>query len=217
MFNLCITSKMFTIKVFCQWTKEMKTTWAEVWAVGRVRMKQRSSHFGSQSVSWLLYIVWGLALSCKSISPLFSGLGHYLQIESLSVCGTKYYNVVLMVSPGFWKGTVGTSCESHETVSIIWPVDGTTEIFGYRWTGMLPLHGFVFWFGSEVMDPWLITKSCWVCLLPQPHSDRGVPKQAPFRSFCAQDSFLWECMLCRLYESAVGHALCCRLTFVNTL
>ena len=122
-------------------------------------MKRRSSHLDSRSVSWFVCTVWGLALSCKSISPLFSGLSHYLQIESLSVCRTKYYKVVLMVSPGFWNWTVGTSWESHETVGIIWPVDGTTKIFGYRWTGMIPLHGFVFWFGSQVMDPWLITNN----------------------------------------------------------
>jgi len=150
---------MFAIKVFCQWTKEVRTTWSEVWVVGQVRMKRRSSHLGFRSVSWFVCTAWGLALSCKSISSLFSDLGCYLQIESLSVCRTKYDNVVWMVSPGFWKWTVCTSWESHETVSIIWPVDRTTIVFGYKWTGMLPLHGFVFWFRSEVMDPWLITSN----------------------------------------------------------
>lgn len=28
-------------------------------------------------------------------------------------------------------------------------------LFGYRWTGRLPLHGCTFWFGLIVMDPWL--------------------------------------------------------------
>jgi hypothetical protein len=40
------------------------------------------------------------------------------------------------------------------------------NFFGYRWSGMLLLHGFTFWFCWEVIDAWFITSNHPVkCLL----------------------------------------------------
>jgi hypothetical protein len=69
------------------------------------------------------------------------------------------YDAEFTFSPCFWKWAKSTPWESQNKVSITFPIRWHAhnhKLFGWRWTGMSPLHWSMLWFRLVVMCSWFI-------------------------------------------------------------